>query len=822
MGKDIDKDMDKGIDKGGDQGDYPLWKMDLAGKVLLFGVAIGLVAAAWAVAARYRSEALNRTVELVVDFPDANQVARSDGEPVLSVLEGFRTAGVGSLGVTEFTLEHRIRDGSVRAAAGRELLEARALSAPVEPGFAELVRTRRVFPTHTYLTLPVAVGEPAGTMPGPGLTAGRYFDFIARAVQIRLRGEVAATRYHAGGWPVVDIARDPADLTDLELGPSDREIALARHAGLKVVPRFSNFASMTPEKFGFFLEQIPRESRLVIFSGKEVAGAPHYVGEVAAELAHRRMLFGMVEFADQAGEKALAKDLRLRVVRVHSITPKEMRVLSRRAAVERLVRAVRERNIRVLYLRLFPVRPGGELAGEMAEFPAAGIGGSGGGLDAAGPESGEAVQQAWLGGKGPHGSLTEYNVSYIVEVVDGLKWAGYHIGQAGVFKGFRIPLWAWLAMAAGALAGGLLLVRRFVIVPAGWLLGLYGLGLLGSAILLWSGRGILIRQTLALLAGVSFPALAGLGPAANLLRLHQAGGDRESLATGKSVKSAVTGVPAAGKGPGVKSSWPGWPGWRAILKALGAFWAAALVSLAGALLVAGLLSDVSFMLKVNQFVGVKALHVLPVALVFFYILWQITAPSEGGRPVTPRRFWRAMVSMLRRPVTFEFLAWTALAGLIGLIYVLRTGNDSGLPIPGLETRFRGLLEAFLGVRPRTKEFLIGHPAFILAVYLAARGAVARGGVDGHDEQAARPGARRLFWVAWPLLLAGVIGQLSMVNTFSHIHTPLAVSVARTALALVFGSIIGILAMALVEIAAASGFGRRPGRAGAGDDGSGRG
>ncbi len=814
MGKGIDKGMNKGIEKGEDQGDYTFRKMDLAGKILLLGVAIGLVAAAWAVAARYRSEALNRTVELVVDYPDANQVARGDGEPVLSVLERFRTAGVGSLGVTEFTLEHRIRDGSVRAAAGRELLEARALSAPVEPGFAELVRTRRVFPAHTYLTLPVAAGEPAGTMSGPGATAGstksaagRYFDTIARAVQIRLRGEVAATRYDAGGWPVVDIARDPADLTDLELGPSDRQIALAQHAGLKVVPRFSNFATMTPEKFGFFLEQLPRESRLVIFSGKEVAGAPHYVGEVAAELAHRRMRFGMVEFADQAGEKALAKDLRLQVVRVHSITPKEMRILSRRTAVERLVRAVRERNIRVIYLRLFPVRPGGELTGEMAEGPATGIGGSGGGLDAAGPESGEAVQQAWLGGKGPHGSLTEYNVSYIVEVVDGLRRAGYHIGQAGVFKGFRIPLWAWLAMAAGALAGGLLLLRRFILLPAGWLLGLYGLGLLGSAILLLSGRGILIRQSLALLAGVSFPALAGLGPAANLLALRQAGGNREFVVTGK---SAVVGVSAVGKGPSVKKSWPGW---RVIFKALGSFWAAALISLAGALLVAGLLSDVSFMLKVNQFVGVKVLHVLPVALVFFYILWQITAPSEGGRPVTPRWFWRALVSMLRRPVTFEFLAWTALAGLIGLVYVLRTGNDSGLPIPGLETRFRGLLESLLGVRPRTKEFLIGHPAFILAVYLAARGVVAQGMTTYH-------GARWLFWVAWPLLLAGVIGQLSMVNTFSHIHTPLTGSFARTALALVFGTVIGILAIALVEIVATSG--RRPGRADSGMGGRERG
>ncbi|MCL4514014.1 MAG: DUF5693 family protein, partial [Firmicutes bacterium] len=61
----------------------------------------------------------------------------------------------------------------------------------------------------------------------------------------------------------------------------------------------------------------------------------------------------------------------------------------------------------------------------------------------------------------------------------------------------------------------------------------------------------------------------------------------------------------------------------------------------------------------------------------------------------------AIIQALRRvepELAITVLSWTALAGLIGLIYVLRTGNDSGLPIPGLETRFRGLLEAFLGVR----------------------------------------------------------------------------------------------------------------------------
>ncbi len=107
------------------------------------------------------------------------------------------------------------------------------------------------------------------------------------------------------------------------------------------------------------------------------------------------------------------------------------------------------------------------------------------------------------------------------------------------------------------------------------------------------------------------------------------------------------------------------------------------------------------------------------------------------------------------------------------VYVMRTGND-GVSVSGLERSFRALLDQLLVVRPRTKEFLIGHPIFLLLIYYGYK----KGGL--------------------PLLLIGAIGQISLVNTFAHAHTPLWVSLLRTFNGLVIGIIIGVILILLVR------------------------
>jgi hypothetical protein len=191
------------------------------------------------------------------------------------------------------------------------------------------------------------------------------------------------------------------------------------------------------------------------------------------------------------------------------------------------------------------------------------------------------------------------------------------------------------------------------------------------------------------------------------------------------------------------------------------------VSALGGFMVAALLAEWPFMMEIRAFVGVKLLIVLPVLLIGL----AVAAAQAGAEGVWPRvREW------LRQPLRLEYAILVVVIGAAALFALGRTGN-TGLPaLGGLEVKVRTVLARVLVARPRTKEFLIGHPAMMLAIALAMLG------------------ARR--WVL-PAAMVGAAGQTDLVDSFSHIHTPLIYIVERTVYALVIGSLIGAVLVGIL-------------------------
>lgn len=190
------------------------------------------------------------------------------------------------------------------------------------------------------------------------------------------------------------------------------------------------------------------------------------------------------------------------------------------------------------------------------------------------------------------------------------------------------------------------------------------------------------------------------------------------------------------------------------------------ISLVGGLVVAGLLVGLPYLMRIEQFMGVKAAHFLPVLVVGVVVLFRQVS-------------WSDMVS---RPVLWgtAILGFGCLA-VVGLM-IVRTGNEAPAAVSGLELQVRGLLDAALYARPRTKEFLLGHPAMLLGLFVLAA-------------SISRWEGRALGWAAL-LMTIGMIGQASIVNTLCHLHTPLEVSLARVAIGWVLGGILGGLLWAL--------------------------
>lgn len=177
------------------------------------------------------------------------------------------------------------------------------------------------------------------------------------------------------------------------------------------------------------------------------------------------------------------------------------------------------------------------------------------------------------------------------------------------------------------------------------------------------------------------------------------------------------------------------------------------VALLGGLWIAAMLSHSEYFIKLEQFRGVKAALILPLLLVFLLHF------ARHG-------FSKLKRCLLRRPSLGELLMLLLSAAAL-LLVLLRSDNFSA--IPRLEKQVREALEGLLYARPRFKEFMIGHPLLLLW--------------GAHRK---RLGDYRVI-----VLTLGMIGQVSIINTFAHVHTPLFLSLLRTANGLMLGLLVGL-------------------------------
>jgi hypothetical protein len=208
---------------------------------------------------------------------------------------------------------------------------------------------------------------------------------------------------------------------------------------------------------------------------------------------------------------------------------------------------------------------------------------------------------------------------------------------------------------------------------------------------------------------------------------------------------------------------------RALLQGIATLIVTTGITLLGGLLIAGMMSDTRYLVKVHQFVGVKATLALPL-LIFAVVVMSDAVALAGESLADYRARTRARLqAVLNQPLYL----WGAVAALVGLVVLAlalaRSGNDSGVGVSNSELQFRSTLERFLVARPRTKEFLFGHPLFLFAMAAASQGK--------------RP-------LALALLLGAAIGQADVLNTYCHAHTPVLLSLLRTANGLWLGIVIG--------------------------------
>src|SRR6056297_2287040 len=319
------------------------------------------------------------------------------------------------------------------------------------------------------------------------------------------------------------------------------------------------------------------------------------------------------------------------------------------------------------------------------------------------------------------------NTEYIDRLKERLVSAGYNISKAEPYQPFSNSSIYLIFTALGILAGGvLLLIEIFKIKEELLQYILIVLGIIGIFLTYFFLDLYFFRTGLALGSSIIFPSLAVI---AQLLRKSK-------------VKNIFNYIKAA------------------------------LITLSGAVFIVSALADISYLTKINQFRGVKLAFIMPLLIITFYYFMEYIV-REKDTTIKDKLFELLDVNLkLKHLIILGFI------GLAGIYYILRTGNFPILDIPAIEERFRVILEDLLYVRPRFKEFLIGHPAFIIALYYFTQ-------------------LKKNYGLYFLGLLA-VIGQLNILNSFAHIHTPVLISLLRTIHGLWLGLLIGLVVVFIIR------------------------
>lgn len=641
---------------------------------------IGLLASLAVAAFRLRTEQHAKRVELAMDYGDFVSLARSYGYNTAAFLVALRRSGLTSIALTEELGQNVGDSGLAYASTGAALLNQARLSPLSDPLLESLAKSNAIQRDAMYV---IVFDKP---------TYERYL----RNLDLHFEKKTVRVLRASKPW-IIEVRTQIDYFNNTGLGIPDDQLALAKRLHLLVIARFQNDERWQQPQFEAAFDNViasgVKVSDVVFFGLRnQVFGFPDEIPAAAlafkahdAKSAHP-LNFGSIETYDasqvQKGNDALGRLLPNQTVRVQAIAKLDQDKIKLDEAIGRYVLGVRERNVRVVYLR------------------------------------------PW-GHQDPGLSIEATNIKYIHSIAQELVDHGFKLGRATPIPAYRGDNPILIALAALAVPS----IFALLLIYFGWfrlplVLGAYLLTELVYGAGAVSHHDIAARSAVALVGVMLFAAAAFL-----------------------SVASAFTQEPAENMRD-------------QIVRSVGATLVAVAIALCGALVVVGMMSSPVAMQEIEPMRGVKAVLLLPPLIALAIYLFS----GRYGTGVKAR-------DVLNSPVLLAQLLLGIVVIAAGALLVMRSGNQSDISPSNFELAARHFLGNVLGVRPRQKLFLVGIPFLMLAPAL----------LSAHRKV-----------VGWIFALAIGVGIGDVIDTFSHLHTPLLISTQRVFNGVVIGAIIGVL------------------------------
>ncbi len=678
--------------------------------VLIAVILVGLACALWVNWNRHTIEQRNNTVEMAMEYENLRKLAALEGLPEEIVVKQFQDAGINSLMVFDTTLERLSKMGAIKTATGSELRQAKILGN--DAGIFASVKD--VEENAVY----IAAGNDASS-------------FKEVWEDLRTRFGANRAKMISNNPPIIkalgsthlvaeDDFKTPRGILQLPLGLSSSELRKVKDYGFNVIIRPQNFENVTEEKIDNIFKRIAKsgvEVNAYMPAGREVVGYPNKIDYMAKKLDGRKLImlehYTQLQFAKIDGLVPLAEAINYKAARSYVIDSLEQKKITVGEGLRRWALTDEERNVRVNYIRPYMMSQNGQ-------------------------------------------DIFAMNLQYVKDIVKNVKARGFEIGEAGLFEaeqstvanGYTGPYFpnkiAFVIIGLAIIAGAVVYLAQLVELSNSKQLLIWAVVSAIAAVVMLTGRGLVMRQALAFGAAVFFPVLS-----MNVI-LDIWDKCKESSASALKVIFSAT--------------------WQLAL--------AVLMSLVGGMYLAAILADSRFLLEIDIYRGVKLTFIMPLVLmtVLYVKRYDMLGVAGCGLKAAIGKF----NELLSKPITFKHVTLFGVLGIILLYFVARSGHSAGVPVAAIEVKMRLFLEQLMYARPRQKEFMIGHPAFFLAVY------------------AAYHHAPRL--IQYALTCGAVIGQASLVQTFCHMRTPVFMSTVRALDGYAMGAVIGIVLVAVLALA----------------------
>ncbi len=376
---------------------------------------IGVLAAVFATFWRWQIERQYLTVALVVDGNEVKTLHALTGKPLDEILGELKRSGATAVSVSAELLSEWVQKGAIKF-------------------------------------------ESNGIISSDRETLNR----IQTSLNQQLGWQLPEPKRDRHGWqlllPSFEIFTSP-----IYVGLDKNLAETARKVGLATVARLPNPMGLTEKGIKFWLDEVRRVSPFaVVFEGEEIFGFRTFLPQVAEAFKQTACQIGILELVTQKGDKALTAALPERVIRVHSISARELVNFSQTELVDRFVRAVNERNIRLCYIR-FPFHLKGE----------------------------------------PLSTATDYLSSLRSE----LERKGFNVGVPMPMPQVRATIWLWALICLGGVTTGVAFLCLFLPLSARQQFGLTILGLM-LGLLLFAFHPIWAAKLVALGIAVAAPILA--------------------------------------------------------------------------------------------------------------------------------------------------------------------------------------------------------------------------------------------------------------------------------------------------------------------------